>query len=122
MIPEDFLDRGFKKWKCDAYRPYASFLLQKRVRDSLGRTKYFIDVYAYDWRKHNANNPSANFPYDWSFEAEITYYREKKQTEDSSDYMAFTVQFRVENIDVVEQVAEEHFVYYGCIPNIYNND
>lgn len=122
MTPEDFLARGYQKWKCDAYRQYADSLLQKRVRDSIGQTKYFIDVYAYDWRKHKANNPSANFPYDWSFEAEITYYRKLKQNEHSSDHMTFTVQFLVEDIDVLEQVAEEHFVYYGSVPNIWNND
>lgn len=49
ITEKDFIKNGYKKFKDQKFmNKFASFLLQKRILDLEGKTKYFIDVWFYD--------------------------------------------------------------------------
>ena len=49
LTEKDFIKNGYAKFEEKIIgNQFASFLLQKRVYDKKGRTKYFIDVWFYD--------------------------------------------------------------------------
>jgi hypothetical protein len=99
LTPEDWMARGYKRFDGD-YLKNASFLLQKRITDDIG-TKYFINVYAYDWKNFTAVKK------DWGFQPEI------QLTAGENRDKTVIVSLIGFDIDGVEEHFENLWIIYG---------
>lgn len=109
---QDFIDAGYVKWDSTSTKNYSSYGLQKRVRNEAGETKYFITVYAFDFREYKISK-------DWSFQAEVHLYQEDNAILDG--VFSFQVIHVVESIDVLEKWLENMYSSMQCIPDVHNN-
>jgi hypothetical protein len=103
MLTEQiFLDAGYRRYSVsesarNAYK-MADFLLQKRFDDEYGK-RYYISVYAYDWRKHRGVH--INLP-DFSFAPDVQF----RESEFSK--CTFDISMITDESTTVEQI-EDHY-------------
>ena len=97
MNANDLIDAGYKKFQ-DSFKK-ADCAYQKRV----GSTRYFINVYYYDFRKFNINAKE-------TFECELNF----DMTEDRHDYIHLLFNCTDLTIEQLEDKAEWLFTTLGC--------
>src|SRR5574343_292279 len=110
LTKQDFIDRDYREYFGSNFK-LADYLLQKRVRNDDGKTKYFIDVWVYDYSKHpqlKNMNPQLQFS------AECRFY----------DFAERMYTFEIHNFDTIEFMEtkmEEVFVGMRFICDPHND-
>lgn len=100
-----FIENGFTKYdengftKCEWNDDFKKLLLQKRISNADG-TKYFINVYLWQFPDHE------------SFKAQITFYREND---------TFHLNFITQEPEHSERLAEEFWAKMGMELDQHNN-
>lgn len=103
MIPQDWIDAGYKRWETNKteINKLADFGLQKRIDDETGK-KYFITVYVYDWRPYKERGhigPEFGFMPDVQF-------GEFGESEDTNVSPIIDVTYHVRETDTVEKIEK----------------
>lgn len=107
LSEELFLVKGYRKFNNTSHRN-EDYILQKRVRDSEGNTKYFITVYVYDFSKFGIDEVS--------YEADSIMW-DNPEDSDSS----YTINISVNNIDDMEHRFEKLHKHFGGVLDFHNN-
>lgn len=103
-----FLDKGYAKFENITEYRNADYLLQKRVRDEDGNTKYFITVYVYDFSMFGIDKVG--------YEADSIMW---DNPNDSDSF--YTIQISVNDIDDMEQRFEKLHKWFGEVLDFHNN-
>lgn len=103
-----FLDKGYTKFENRTKYRNADYLLQKRVRDEDGNTKYFITIYVYDLSEFGIDKVS--------YEADSIMW-DNPEDSDSS----YTIKISVNDIDDMEQRFEKLHKWFGGVLDFHNN-
>lgn len=107
LSEELFISKGYRKFNDTAYRN-EDYILQKRVKDENGNTKYFITVYVYDLSKFGID--------------EVSYEAEAIMWDDPSDSIAsYRIVMSVKNIDDMEHRFEKIHKWFGGVLDFHNN-
>lgn len=80
-------------------------LFQKRVRNEQGETKYFINIYEYDFRKYVTKI---------LYSVEVVLFPEGITSQVNLTFSLTTVQ-------EAEKFIEEFYVKNNCVPDLNNN-
>lgn len=107
LSEELFISKGYRKFNGTSYRN-EDYILQKRVKDEDGNTKYFITAYVYDLSKFGID--------------EVNYEAEAIMWDDPNDFDAsYRIVVSVKDIDDMEQRFEKLHKWFGGVLDFHNN-
>lgn len=86
----------------------ADCLWQKRVRNEQGETKYFINIYEYDFRKYGMEG------LDIKYGVEVCIFPEGIDTQ-------VNLSFNLTTIEEAEKFIEDFYIKNNCAPDLHNN-
>jgi hypothetical protein len=110
MTKQDFIDSGYKEYVNYDKSRTADCLLQKRIRNKDNKTKYFINVYMYDFSQY----PQVNI------EPKIQFEAESRFNDKDEGFYTFTIH-KIDDINKMEEKMDELFIKMDFINDPHNN-
>jgi len=115
ILPEDFINAGYRKFSDGNIYNKSSFGLQKAILDG-DKIAYFINIRVYDYHEFTEET---EFPR-WGYQPEgLSYF---KLSDIECDYSYDVISLSgFSSIISLEKFYEMQYVEYGRLPDIHNN-
>lgn len=104
MITDELLlENGYKEWEPNLFHQFAKKMFQKRIRNEIGQTKYFITIYKYE----DLDSKTQSYNVDLQFEKD--------------NYTMNILLFAINDKMTIEEIEQEVYaIWYGLDCKYYN--